>query len=1719
MLKRLLIAVLVLGLVVALGGTAFSENPKVDRVEKSVLHPTAPVNPSSKVATWPFSQTLPASHRPISGPVPVEDNSGNLHVASVDTTSCGITDYALAGPYYSVKFAGDWGEGMAMSFDVPPQYRAEVYQVGIRCYGVFGTPTLTISVHADNAGVPGTVIASFPFTPVVGNILYTLPSTVNVPEGTGSYWISAIVTGAASDTMQIGITGNGGSPTGRGRYYMAGWTTILAAFGTDYDARIAANQCFFYSECYSNVIDPRGMYSIPIPEPGFAPAILNGIAQRFVAEGPETLNAVKVMTVDNTGSGSPAKPPHYLYGPTSTNGLVVSVWADSLGYIDKSTGPLHTATLAGGLANIYPVTNNDGSALPIRRDTAIVPFPFGTVLAPGPYHITVQMSSDNIADGAVYFRYAIDGTYGGGSVNFTAPLAEWDRTATNPDFGPGYGLVYDGNWDIRPQLCADEFKVCATKVLYDAPDYYVYSVRPDPTVTNGRVAVAQKIKGIVVNRIDKMRFLIDFNGAGTAGINASIWASTPSGPGALLYSQAVPSPTFWPGWTEVVIPGGYQVVGDFYVGWTPIFPNPGDVTDFLYQYSEDSGSPPSGHPHAMQNGGVWDMVDDGVNPPYWRSFAIAAGYDDNFMFEVDMCSIPPTERACGVEDNWPTLAHDFNRTSASINSIGDAYCDLTLNWSHFRDGGAGLVTADNGPIIWDGNVICAYRDGIQSAYVITDLATGAILQTISTVTNFDQIGGDARCTPSVYEVGGVPYLFLSAGIPGGMSAWDVSTIPATMVWSADLTNSWNGLAPLDMGNTRYGTVVVVNVGGTDVVYWTDDNNFCYAADATDGTPFWAGPVNLGMSAQKSITTDGANLYFSQFTLVGNGDVKAISCGTGANVWNLAATGGLQASALGTGVTFEYFLCGPTYDASEGTLFVNSQSDGNSPAGGVLYKLNAGTGAIIWDVLSMRAVRSHMMLDAITVIVPTVTRWIPHPLGGDLVCFDKRNGAQVWAAASFPQTASGGGLSGLQRIFNEGVLTCEPDAPDYAIAFSEAGYLGFFNSNNGDEVFHRRIDYAVDANRGGMGAVGTDVDGDLHVVFVDAQGGLYDLEKTNVDRPRLELLQPSPVYFPVPFGSLYDTPITFADIYTNTGCTDLLVSLTASTTSNGTTPPSPARGNSFKMVRDQIAHSASSIADRLTKNSHAFVMATALTDDVNAPAKEATTRSIMNRAALATPFFLIENGTYPGDVFIPANGNIVTAPGDTSGITVRVDGPAISRGPQCFFVEFTTINDPDYYLNDVAMRPEMQLCLVGGCLTDTTFLSFGAGGANTQIVCNMGRVAMADWTPYGIEIDGSADILFAGTYVYGVDSIRIAMNAVPWQSGSTEPQAWISMQGDPNFCDGSCKPALQTGVSLGDATADGLTYFAVSGDLVCKSYIDSVQNFDDGAGGWDWELAQPRPFDAALTMGLYVNTRTIGVTDAPAVVSLLNNMTLEIMEFQERNGDSVKGWYFGANFDHDMNVVDDPAATGTDSAAIDRNHSVGWAFTRGATNTTVAGMVKVPFGCGYDALRVVKRMSSQQSMFDPLVDWDSMYYDMSLAPGFYAQVANFEASDDEQVRYGIATKDFGPNDTTSFGVANFALSGIANPTTSAGNIAALADLVNKWAGFGRGDVNNDGGVNLADIIYLADYINFGPGKPGPIPFKHIGDVDASGGLPNLADVTFLVNYYFNHGACPKGDWAF
>ena len=65
-------------------------------------------------------------------------------------------------------------------------------------------------------------------------------------------------------------------------------------------------------------------------------------------------------------------------------------------------------------------------------------------------------------------------------------------------------------------------------------------------------------------------------------------------------------------------------------------------------------------------------------------------------------------------------------------------------------------------------------------------------------------------------------------------------------------------------------------------------------------------------------------------------------------------------------------------------------------------------------------------------------------------------------------------------------------------------------------------------------------------------------------------------------------------------------------------------------------------------------------------------------------------------------------------------------------------------------------------------------------------------------------------------------------------------------------------------------------------------------------------------------------------------------------------------------------------------------------------------------------------------------------------------------------------------------------------------------YGRGDVNKDGIIDVADVMYLINYLFIGGSAPDPM---WLGDATCDD-VVDVADVMYLINYLFIGGSPPS-----
>ncbi len=1715
MLKRLIIAVFGISLVLAFGSFALAGpgNPPQYELEPAVPHVVQ--NPAKSDANEYDIHRDPTFKKPASA-LQVLPSGTNIPGTPTSIYFGDMQDYSGT-PHYYFTLPDAYGDNLNNTrFTVEAGLEVTLKVAHLLMYrpAMVGTPALRVYLWSDDGfGFPGALLDSV-----------TIPNSALPTTAVGYASANFSAAGwmfAEGDHYHYGwkpvgtgklavIADDGSGPfAGQERSsenYQGTWGSILNDWGTDAVMSIISERttsAITFTDCYTQQYffpaDLANLWRSPHPSYGDS-----SWAQRFDVGGPETLASVDFSVFDHTLLG--------LTDPAGDQDLYITVYDD-----DGSGLPgaliIQKTVLAGSYA-FYPAEISVSFAPLVLENTFHIAFStngvwngvFGT--QPADMYETIC---------------ANDGSPGNGRANNC-----WEGGPWVPMVAP-FNWGVDSDFYIKANLCRDEFAACAIQDYYGAgdPPGGPGLAAPNATAAAGIAKWAQRFTNAPTGSSCELRqlFFAFTRIAGEVATRPLMYTKNtlvhvvadaggePSSGAPLYTATLTPADYAAAGYT------GSGFVGNIYFTLTPNVTIPANFwvvfeplaairAEGIRVSARITTSDPAGVDawckgyHAGAAG--WFNV-----PDFFAGTVLNAGAN----VEAKVCCVPISDRTCTPPDDWPARAHDMARTGVSQLSIGDAWCDLNVNW--FRDETTAATALTMSPVIYKNRVYQILETAAAGSSIrVYNLVSGALEQTI--VLDTPGVPNATQNDPLLIN----DKLYICGGGNRVVYRYDVSVPGAAVLnWTRQI-----GAAAL--GSLRVANLVMVNVGGTNVLYGGSSLGRVFAVNESDGTlynpagPGWdINPITLDVDQPiYGSATDGSQLYFGTGELFLLGDVWTLDPATGSTVWKLSSAGGFQGNNLYTPtVNAEAF---PKLSVEAGVLYVAGSAEGNYPVEGVFYRLKTSDGA----VLSATAFADPFFCDPIIDIdkiyigVRSVYSAPVFPAEkGQTFAFSKRTGSIEWVS----ETQYESHLN--DRVRHTEILTCEPDpASDILIAGSDGGIVKFLNSSDGSDLFNRRWDFGPGtASRSGGPAIGIDNLGDVHVLVGSFRGALVDLKK-GADRPRLEIQDYDPT-IPVEFSLATSVIYTVPNIITNTGCADLTFNaVTADAISFGSTDPGVAP---IIPVKPGLLNAASQLAEQLTSNSKEFKLVTrdlsddlSLNDEFQTTSEESFRSERGYRAALAVPAYL-------NSVDEPYSGQVVM-PGDSIPLVIDVNASIIKRGPQIFYIELNT-SDPDFFLGagSVAQpneHPQLVITLVGGCLDDTTALEFGVGGANYQWVTNTGRLGDGDWDAHGFEIDGQDTYFYQGGYIFGVSTERVAFDCADW-SGATGPEAsWNSIQGDPNYCDIDCKPALITGVSLGAIGYDGLVYTTITGNMVCKSWIDSVQNFSAAPpvvapATWNWKRFTA-PFNDSLTMGLSANTRTIGALGVPA----LANLTVEIFEVTNRNNRNVNNWKFGVNIDYDLATQ---LGGGTDTAVVDRNISAAWTTASSNPNAAYAyGFIKLPFGCGYEPLKNARALDAGQGHFiasggaarsDGYMD--SAYTYMSAAPGEYSQ-PGLAASPDQQIHGTLIENNFGPNGKLKFAVAEFGYnSGISDPWADGGGgeLAATAHLVNKWVGFGRGDVNDDNAINLGDVMALADIVG---GSGGAIPFAHLADVNADNSINN-ADLNYLINYYFGCGPCPLGDWRF
>jgi hypothetical protein len=149
-------------------------------------------------------------------------------------------------------------------------------------------------------------------------------------------------------------------------------------------------------------------------------------------------------------------------------------------------------------------------------------------------------------------------------------------------------------------------------------------------------------------------------------------------------------------------------------------------------------------------------------------------------------------------------------------------------------------------------------------------------------------------------------------------------------------------------------------------------------------------------------------------------------------------------------------------------------------------------------------------------------------------------------------------------------------------------------------------------------------------------------------------------------------------------------------------------------------------------------------------------------------------------------------------------------------------------------------------------------------------------------------------------------------------------------------------------------------------------------------------------------------------------------------------------------------------------------------------------------------------------WEEMWtYAVERLPQFEDGPENLDDATGLEDHAGLITNKgqiLPANGTIAFHQALYAVDATSgDENTMEANGLALAQMASKWAGFARGDVNDDNTVNLLDVCWLLSGHQI-------YPDTYNGDVNLSGGV-DAADEAYLLDYVTGLGPAPQGDWRF
>jgi hypothetical protein len=1025
----------------------------------------------------------------------------------------------------------------------------------------------------------------------------------------------------------------------------------------------------------------------------------------------------------------------------------------------------------------------------------------------------------------------------------------------------------------------------------------------------------------------------------------------------------------------------------------------------------------------------------------------------NYCIYAYICCEEPLY-TCPGNQEWPTFQQNYARTGYTTNTIGDL-TNFRKLWEYQDD----YYLVWGHPIIANEMVFVAFYDGIVALNLYTGLPIWRSIDHSDYAAFMHSLSNNLRSTPTV-EGDNIYFGTGKATLTEGFVCADKHT--GDTIWVRHANTGW----PLDggfsglTGEMQYTTSVIIG----DNIYFGNSFGVFYCLNKFTGTTVWFGQLDQGV--WYSPTTDGTDIF------VGTSDgYLAAMPAVGGTVYKLAGagdgSGGMSVLYTWNGydAAYEGFVTAPVYNVDENAIYVN----GNLGVG-------VGTSSYYEGLL--------MKLSAVD-LTPIFGSWFltmnPYFVTPNLMPFPWERLTCGGAHSLYWFFTSTASLSALRQFTLAGSLAWY--GSDQEMYFPSGGgpYWGnqscsfastcdpylFVGSNiqgvwyikeglTGTNILKYQFTDEI------MGTATAEYDDHDYVIttqFASACGnGWGKVYCFDVGGPRPRLYIPSSIVT-LPSVSFVDPypQSRFAEIIGNVGSADLNYTLEIVTAKAG------VKGKPFAKLASELR------ADMLNETM-------SLLDTRSlAPSMEKGSDSY-NTSLLA------EFVRFPG-ASTTTSGTL--GPGTLLNQEFVLDPELMFRGANPFDVEVSS-DDPDYLECD-AKGPQATVTVIAvkGYDFCDGYINFGVAG-NTAYVNNGGWNSEAGPSD-AFVIDGYTDFMFHGSFFYGYeDDHMIWLEEVGNAYNHFEPNS---------LC-------LQDTVTFDMSTGSG--YFSVDADRFQASFIDSLKDQATGE------------FDNSNTPGCEMFIKEYGGFDAA-----FHHFKYVYVEITNRGNDPLPApLYWGYYTDWD--VADYGANIGVgmveDGASAYRMYDGGDpAFQYGIGSVPMLGNLfagtLAPTMGAYGTFQI----ANDPVVYDGIII-DSFFNYIDDCPAYsdcYYPGTEVGVNPGQDMTATITAdkRSLAGGETIKGGLVFFGFTGTkAGP---AEDITELMCFANKFAGWGRGDVNNDCVIDLVDLCLLNAYVNCQGQEP--YPFLYLGDIDGNPGVDN-GDVDYLFDYLFNGGPLPIGDWV-